>query len=525
MPFVRSVLNRYQKHIVYAALSETYLASYSTVMTEDKEDRFLAQNPNDLTIFICSLSYYQAHEDMFTPFRRLTLVIADKSMPDSAGFYTRHSYMNLLHISASVLEVYSQFLACFHMYHIWRTHLNTTFTYANPSTIMPALSRVAGCAVYMYSQNDLILMDYSCTGLDIPFTRNLCSCFYLPEEIRPFVGQIHNPPENPVCGTFQNGPQYMLHSLRDFQGFSIILLFVYETKLHVDIPSNDFLYMISGQWEKHMDFQKNFHHNIVPTACDRLIALLSDPESSDSDIPDLIHELSWPLKQWNAWIDIHFPSLDSPALHQVILKNELQQFFPEQNLAFYQDTVTVLYSTANYTVSPAIPDHFPEWLKQHNAYAAIGPFSEKQETWREHLTLCKQLYAIAHTADSGYLFSYQDYLLPLALDRLQQSCPQKIIPVCYCHPVIPLLETYDRENNTAFAKVLFTYLYHSCNVNQAAGALFMHRNTVRKQIQKLSELFQLDLKCPNTRVQLLFSFYMREHPQSAEMPMIPIHYT
>ncbi len=63
-------------------------------MTEDKEDRFLAQNPNDLTIFICSLSYYQAHEDMFTPFRRLTLVIADKSMPDTARFYTRHSYMN-----------------------------------------------------------------------------------------------------------------------------------------------------------------------------------------------------------------------------------------------------------------------------------------------------------------------------------------------------------------------------------------------------------------------------------------------
>lgn len=216
MPFIRSVLNRYKDHIVYASISESYLASYSTVMTDSKEDLFFRQDPSDLTIFICSLPYYQNHEAQFARFERLTLVIADKTVPEDPGFYSHRHYMNLLQISASVLEVYAQFLACFHMYHIWRTHLNTTFTYANPSTIMPALSQVAGAAVYMYSQSDLILMDYSCSGFDTPFTRKLCSCFYLPEEIRPFIKQIRNPPENPVCGTFSNGLTYVLHSLRDF---------------------------------------------------------------------------------------------------------------------------------------------------------------------------------------------------------------------------------------------------------------------------------------------------------------------
>lgn len=189
MPFIRSVLNRYKDHIVYYIHQRILPGSYSTVMTESKEDLFFRQDPGDLTIFICSLPYYQNHEAQFARFERLTLVIADKAVPGDPGFYSHRHYMNLLQISASVLEVYAQFLACFHMYHIWRTHLNTTFTYANPSTIMPALSHVAGAAVYMYSQSDLILMDYSCSGFDTPFTQ---------ETLLLFLSYGRNPP---LCKT------------------------------------------------------------------------------------------------------------------------------------------------------------------------------------------------------------------------------------------------------------------------------------------------------------------------------------
>lgn len=45
MPFIRSVLNRYKDHIVYTSISESYLASYSTVMTESKEDLFSGRIP------------------------------------------------------------------------------------------------------------------------------------------------------------------------------------------------------------------------------------------------------------------------------------------------------------------------------------------------------------------------------------------------------------------------------------------------------------------------------------------------
>ena len=510
MPFIRSVLNRYKDHIVYTSISESYLASYSTVMTESKEDLFFRQDPGDLTIFICSLPYYQNHEAQFARFERLTLVIADKAVPGDPGFYSHRHYMNLLQISASVLEVYAQFLACFHMYHIWRTHLNTTFTYANPSTIMPALSHVAGAAVYMYSQSDLILMDYSCSGFDTPFTRQLCACFYLTEEIRPSVKQIRNPPENPVCGTLSGGLSYMLHSLRDFQGFSIILLFVYKERLSIEIPPNDFLYMISGQWEKHMDFQKNFHHYIVPTSCDQLISLLSSPESPDSAIQEQIRELAYPLKRWNAFINIHFPQLDSPALHQVILKNELQDIFPEINLAFYQDAITIVYSTNLFSIHPLLPENFTEWLKNHNACAAVGPLSDRQKPWKEHLSLCRRLFDIGYAADSHPVLYYEDYLIQLILDRFQLTTSQHTIPGCFCHPAIRQICDYDRENHTCFFQVLFQYLYQSCNINQASAALFMHRNTVRKQIRRIEELFQLDLTRPDVRMQLLFSFFLSQ---------------
>lgn len=59
---------------------------------------------------------------------------------------------------------------------------------------------------------------------------------------------------------------------------------------------------------------------------------------------------------------------------------------------------------------------------------------------------------------------------------------------------INVLDEYDRENNTEYANTLLSYLDHQCNATETAKALYIHRNTFIKRLDKIKELLYTDLE-------------------------------
>jgi hypothetical protein len=58
----------------------------------------------------------------------------------------------------------------------------------------------------------------------------------------------------------------------------------------------------------------------------------------------------------------------------------------------------------------------------------------------------------------------------------------------FCHPGILALCRYDEENNTELIKTLKHFIIHKFNATHAAAAMFIHRTTFIKRIEKISKL-------------------------------------
>lgn len=111
-----------------------------------------------------------------------------------------------------------------------------------------------------------------------------------------------------------------------------------------------------------------------------------------------------------------------------------------------------------------------------------------------------------HPQASNDCYYFEDYVLDFIIDK----CCTRVLPETLCPPGLLALIEYDRANGTEFC---ITLMGISCK--QHAGVrdgtrLFMHRNSLIKQLAKIRKILQIDLDDPNARLMLSFAFRMLE---------------
>ena len=67
---------------------------------------------------------------------------------------------------------------------------------------------------------------------------------------------------------------------------------------------------------------------------------------------------------------------------------------------------------------------------------------------------------------------------------------------------------YDRKNDTQYFNTLRSYLINERNIPKTANALIIHRTTLTYRLQKINELFSLNLDDAYQRLYLLMSFFL-----------------
>lgn len=80
----------------------------------------------------------------------------------------------------------------------------------------------------------------------------------------------------------------------------------------------------------------------------------------------------------------------------------------------------------------------------------------------------------------------------------------------YYHETLGALERYDRENDTQYLELLRRYLELDGSVQALADAVYVHRNTINYQLNKIKKILGRDFSGLQSRFELILAYQVRE---------------
>ncbi len=106
-------------------------------------------------------------------------------------------------------------------------------------------------------------------------------------------------------------------------------------------------------------------------------------------------------------------------------------------------------------------------------------------------------YAVEYKRDNdGPLYFFSDQVLSYILDSCTRELPADSL---YSQGLIALLEN-DQRRGTEYIKTLGVYLQNETHITQTAEALYIHRSSLIKRLDKIQRLLKDDLDDPNIRL-------------------------
>ncbi len=111
-----------------------------------------------------------------------------------------------------------------------------------------------------------------------------------------------------------------------------------------------------------------------------------------------------------------------------------------------------------------------------------------------------------HPQASNDCYYFEDHVLDFIIDK----CCTRVLPETLCPPGLLALIEYDRANGTEFCITLREFLDNNMQVSETARRMFMHRNSLIKQLAKIRKIIKIDLDDPNARLMLSCAFRMLE---------------
>lgn len=103
----------------------------------------------------------------------------------------------------------------------------------------------------------------------------------------------------------------------------------------------------------------------------------------------------------------------------------------------------------------------------------------------------------------GSLNECSDYAVAYGLDIIKQNIKTDIK-----HPAIKILQVYDKKTNSDLTATLKIFLENERNQTRTANILFIHKNSLKYRLSRIHDLTGVDLNSYETRLHLLFSFYL-----------------
>ena len=193
----------------------------------------------------------------------------------------------------------------------------------------------------------------------------------------------------------------------------------------------------------------------------------------------------------------------------------LRKRFPEATVFLYGEQIKLLLGMRDESVQERlILRELEEAMDDFGLVAGVSPPGRNfRSLSARHRQAMKALQMGLLLLGPGPLYYYDSYSVYHALE----ICADRIDLRELCHAAVLTLERYDRKNGTAYMGTLHAYLASGMNVSEAAQALYIHRNTLSKRLEKINDLITVDLSDRETVFHILFSLRVIEYYGATQM--------
>lgn len=194
----------------------------------------------------------------------------------------------------------------------------------------------------------------------------------------------------------------------------------------------------------------------------------------------------------------------------------LREAFPDATVFLYGEQIKFIIGVWDESARDRLMMHrIAETLEAHGLIAGVSqPGRNFRSLGARHSQAMKAMQMGTLLRGSGPLYYYDRYAVYHALEVCAGSVDLREL----CHAAVLKLERYDRKNGTAYIGTLHAYLATGKNVSEAAAALYIHRNTLAKRLEKLGDIISVDLDDRETVFHLLFSLRIIEYYGATQMP-------
>lgn len=182
----------------------------------------------------------------------------------------------------------------------------------------------------------------------------------------------------------------------------------------------------------------------------------------------------------------------------------LVEQLPDTRFTFHEDGIAALIPLGE---APDLPPETLQTLEElakkeylrigiSNTFFQVENFLKRYGQARRALELMERLHSessVVRYADCSFY------------DLLDSTGDPRALGL-FCHPALSILSRYDHDNGMDLYHTLETYLAYNCSVKDAAGKLFIHRNSLNYRLERIHTLTQVNLSSSNVRFWLTMSY-------------------
>lgn len=189
------------------------------------------------------------------------------------------------------------------------------------------------------------------------------------------------------------------------------------------------------------------------------------------------------------------------------LRNELESIIPDGKCIIYQESLVMLISQ-NHKCTPFDEKSLESlltFLDKNNLSSGISRrFSNICDLKEHYRQACEAIRIGMHLDYGKHFYEYSAYSI---YDLLAVTSNHRNLHH-FCEPKIFEIIAYDKKYQTNYAHTLYIYLQTNQNPVAAAHKLEIHRNTIDYRMNKISDLFNINMGDSNVTFSLRLSYHI-----------------
>ena len=234
-----------------------------------------------------------------------------------------------------------------------------------------------------------------------------------------------------------------------------------------------------------------------------LKSLLSDDSSNWAQMHNIYDA---PLESVKNWQFLWSPPLaDAWAKKRMTMLNQLCQLYPRVWHISHDDGILVVWDADSRITLEQLSDA----CGKLRPVVASDPFTDLRDL-PAYLSQAQMAMLLRdYEKADGQIFFVHDYKMPMMYLYLKNNSSKLTL----CHPLINKIKEYDLEHGNEYYETIRAYLLCHRSYSEMAAHLNIHKNTVVYRMQKIKEIFDIDLSDCRLITALYLSLFEDFHYQ------------